>query len=104
MAKRSETNDLGRKTRLRATEMGRSSAGDSESEEPGRSTQPVAESESLDAEIERRIVEDSQSAAPDQVFQPPPAQPAPAASALLAPDAELDDAALAAAIFVPPLD
>ncbi len=104
MAKRSETNDLSGKTRLRATEMGHPSAGDGEPGEPGRSAQPVAGSESLDAEIERRIVEDSQSAAPDRVSQPPPAQPAPAPSALLAPDAELDDAALAAAIFVPPLD
>ena len=69
-----------------------------------RPAQPMAELEDLDMEIERRILEDSQSAAPDRVSQPPLAQPGPTTSALRMPDAELDDTALVAAIFVPPLD
>jgi hypothetical protein len=69
-----------------------------------RPVQPTAELEELDLEIERRILEDSQSAAPDQVSQPPLAQAGPVASALLMPDAELDDIILVATIFVPPLD
>ncbi|MCS7222096.1 MAG: hypothetical protein RML36_01420 [Anaerolineae bacterium] len=104
MAERSETNDLSKELRQEVTQEEHTSAGDSEPAGFGRSAQPTAELESLDAELIRRIVEDSQSAAPDRLSLTPLAQPAPIASELSASDAELDDAALAAAIFVPPLD
>lgn len=95
MPKRSNANDLSEEARRGKYQEKRASA---------EVNEPAAESEGLDAEIERRIVEDSQSVALDRVSQPPLAQPAPATFALSASDAELDDAALAAAIFVPPLD
>ncbi len=105
MPRRSKANDLSEEARPMATEAERVPTGDNESAIPDQPPQPTAaEPESLDAEIERRIVEDSQSAAPDRVPQPPLAQPVPAVPAPLTFDTELDDAALAAAVFVPPLD
>ncbi len=69
---------------------------------------PKRQAKALEAEVDRLIAEDSKSAAPDRPASAPapiPATPSMPEGGTFAssPDIELDDEALAAAIFVPPV-